>query len=63
MSLVYLRKQAKLSQYELAKKLYVTQKAVSFWEQGKREPNCQTIMNLSNVLNCSIEDIVRCFVN
>lgn len=62
MSLSYLRKQAKLSQYQLAKRLYVTQKAVSFWEQGKREPNCQTIMSLSIVLNCSVEDIVRCFL-
>lgn len=58
------RKEKKLTQQELAKKLFVTDKTISSWESNRTEPNLETIMKLSEVLDCSAgyliyEDITR----
>lgn len=57
-----LRRNKGLTQSQLAKRLYVSQMLVSYWEQGIREPSCSMIIRLANALDCSVEQIVRCFV-
>ena len=51
------------SQKQLADKLFLSQRAISAYEKGDREPNFATIIKLAKILNCSVEDIVRCFAN
>lgn len=48
--LVEARKNAGLSQEELAEKLYVTRQAISRWETGKTEPDLQTVTRLCGIL-------------
>ena len=42
-----LREEAGLTQYELAKKIGATQKAISFWELGLNEPKASYIFELA----------------
>ena len=51
-----LRKEYKLSQSELAKKLFVSRQAVSLWEQGKTTPSHETLILLKKQFNISIDD-------
>lgn len=49
-----LRKKKKLTQQELADKLYVTNKTVSSWESNRTEPDLEMIMKLSEIFDCSL---------
>ncbi len=53
-----LRKENKLTQEELAEKLYVTRQAVSNWETGKTEPDIETLQKIADEFNVSIEEII-----
>ncbi|MFW6319384.1 MAG: helix-turn-helix domain-containing protein [Bacillota bacterium] len=53
-----LRKDAGLSQDELAQKLYVSHQAVSRWEQGKSLPQLETLLALKEVYNVSLETLL-----
>ena len=53
-----IRKTKKSSQKYLAKKLGVTQGAISQWERGESRPNTENLIELSRVLHCSIEDLL-----
>ena len=53
-----LRKQKGWTQEELAKKLNVTDKAVSKWEQNGGTPNLDTIVKLANVFGVSTDYIL-----
>lgn len=53
-----LRTSAKITQQELAEQLNVTRQAVSSWEQGKNQPDIQTIEALAKVLDVSIEEVI-----
>ena len=57
MSFASVRKQAGLTQKELAEKMGVDQSAVSFWETGKRFPRGAKLLRLAEVLNCSIDEL------
>ncbi|WP_144514905.1 helix-turn-helix domain-containing protein [Bacillus pumilus] len=46
--ITYLRKQAGLTQVELAKKLNVTRSALSQYELGTREPNYDLLIKIAN---------------
>jgi len=48
-----LRQKKKLTQKELAKKLYISDKAVSSWEANRTEPSLDLIVSLSDILDCS----------
>ena len=48
-----LRKHKKMTQQELADKLYVTDKTISSWEANRTEPNLEMIVLLSEVLECT----------
>ena len=54
-----LRREAKLSQRELAKILGVTDKAVSKWENGRAKPTTDMLRNLSRVYGVPIEELLR----
>lgn len=51
--LISARNENKLTQEQLAEKLYVTRQAVSRWENGKTQPDLQTLGRICCVLNVS----------
>ena len=51
------RKEAKITQVELAKKLNVTQGTVANWERGVREPDIETIQRIATALNINIDTL------
>lgn len=53
-----LRTKAKMSQDELAEKVFVTRQAVSRWENGETVPNTETLKLLSNVFDVSINTLL-----
>ena len=54
----FLRERNNLTQEELAKKVPVTREAVSKWETGRRIPDIETLLILSNMFNVSIESLL-----
>lgn len=54
-NLSILRKNAKMSQSDLAEKLGVTQQTISKYENGTREPDSETLKILSNIFDVSID--------
>lgn len=53
------RKECNLTQEALANKIYVTNKAVSRWENGKSLPEIETLYLLSKELNTSVNEILE----
>ena len=53
-----LRTENKMSQDELANKVYVTRQAVSRWETGETIPNTETLKQLSKLFNVSINTLL-----
>ena len=49
-----LRLSKKLSQEELAKKLFVSSKTISSWETNRTEPSLEIIVKLSEIFDCSV---------
>ena len=49
-----LRKKAGLSQSALAKKLNVSQTAIYYWENGKREPDLDMLFKISDYFNTDV---------
>jgi transcriptional regulator with XRE-family HTH domain len=52
------RKEASLSQEQLADKLFVTRQALSKWENGTASPSIDTLLSLCKIFNVSFEDIL-----
>lgn len=50
-----LRCEHKLSQGSLAKKIGSSQKAIDYWEKGKAQPTLGFLIQIADVLNCSID--------
>lgn len=48
-----LRKSTQVTQQELASFMNVTQATISNWEKGKKNPNIQDLIDLSNFFNVS----------
>ena len=60
-----LRKQHGMTQLELAKKIGVTDKAVSKWERDLSCPDIHSIPKLVETLNVSVEElilIIKCYI-
>ncbi len=55
-----LRKENKMTQAELAKRLNVTDKAVSRWERGLGFPDISTLEPLADVLGISLVELIKC---
>ena len=53
-----LRKQAHLTQVELAKKLGIGQSSYADWERGKKKPTQENLVKIAQVLNVSIDYLV-----
>lgn len=53
-----LRKQAHLTQVELAKRLGIGQSSYADWERGKKKPTQENLVKIAQVLNVSIDYLV-----
>ena len=53
-----LRTKHKMTQDELAEKVFVTRQAVSRWEKGETVPNSETLKQLSRIFNVSINTLL-----
>lgn len=53
-----LRKKNNITQEELAEKLSVTRQAVSNWENGKTEPDIETLTKIAQIFDTSIDELV-----
>lgn len=53
------RKKLKMTQKDLADKLYVSDKAVSKWERGLCFPDISVLIPLTEILNISLYDLLR----
>ena len=51
------RKQMKLTQEQLAKKLGYTEKAISKWESGTSIPPAESLIMLADALNVTLDDL------
>lgn len=54
-NLAKLRKDAGMSQFELAERLGVSQQTISKYEKGTRQPDNATLLKLSEIFNCSVD--------
>lgn len=54
-----LRLKNNLSQAELAKKLSVTNQAISKWENGRGIPDIEMLKQLSEIFNVNVDDIIN----
>ena len=52
------RKDANLTQSQLAEKLYITDRAVSKWETGKSLPDASIMINLCNLLKINVNELL-----
>lgn len=52
------RKQARLTQAQLANKAHVSSQVISNWERGYTTPNSEDIKNLAAALKCSVEELL-----
>lgn len=53
-----LRLEKGLSRKALAEKLNITERAISYWENGSRECDFDTLIVLANLFSCSIDYLI-----
>lgn len=53
-----LRKNKGFTQLDLANKLFITDKAISSWEQNRTEPSLEMLVKISEIFDCSIGYLV-----
>lgn len=53
------RTNMKLSQEELAEKVYVTRQTISNWETGKSYPDIHSLLLLSNLFGISLDQLIK----
>lgn len=58
LKLMFKRKQAGLTQAQLAEKVGLKRMTIYNYEAGIRQPNTEKLVLLANALNCSIDEIV-----
>lgn len=54
-----IRKQKKLSQLKVAMDLSISREALSYYENGKRSPDVQMLLLLSDYFDVSIDYLIR----
>ena len=57
--LAALRKQAGLSQQDLAERLHVSRQAVSRWESGESMPTVDNLLYLSSIFGVSVDFLLK----
>lgn len=53
------RNDAHITQTQLAKKLHISRKTISNWENGRSEPSFDTLLRLSDIYKVSVDNILR----
>lgn len=53
------RKESKLTQEQIAAKIYVSRQTISNWENGKSYPDLKSLLLLSDIYNVSLDQLVR----
>ena len=53
-----IRKQRNLNQQKVAMDLNITREALSYYENGKREPSLSMLIKMSNYFNVSINYLI-----
>jgi len=56
--IMYLRKQKNISQAQLAKALCISPSTLGMYEQGRRTPNLDTLLMLSNYFHVSLDYLI-----
>lgn len=59
MSIKEHRKSLEMTQKDLALLLGVNRTTVTMWETGKAYPAVETLIKLSEIFNCTIDELVR----
>lgn len=59
MSIKSARMSAKLTQQEVANQLNVGRTAVAMWETSDVMPRVETLVKLSSILGCSIDELLK----
>lgn len=54
-----IRKKRKLSQLKVALDLSISRETISYYENGKRSPDVDTLIMLSNYFNVSIDYLIH----
>lgn len=54
-----IRKQKKLSQLKVAMDLSISREALSYYENGKRSPDIEMLIKLSDYFNVSIDYLIK----
>lgn len=52
-------KALKLTQEELGEKLCLSRTSISYYEQGKFEPDIKTIIDISNLFNVTTDELLK----
>lgn len=58
-NLKVLRKKFNYTQQKLADLLHVTKTTIANYEQGIKEPKLKTLEELTKILNCSYDDLLK----
>ena len=53
------REQQKISQEELALKIFVSRQTISNWETNKSCPDAKSLITLSNIFNVSLDNFIK----
>lgn len=53
------RNLSKLTQKDLANIVGVSQSAIAHWESGKILPRTETILKLSKIFDCTVDELLR----
>lgn len=53
-----LRENAKMTQEEMAEKLNVTRQAISSWENGKTQPDIETLHKIATLFETDINELI-----
>ena len=57
-NLRFMRESEKLTQTELAQKIGVTQRKISYWESGKIEPDIYGLWKLADYFGTTIDELI-----
>ena len=53
-----LRKQAKMTQAQVAKAIEISQQGYAYWEQGKKRPSHDNLVKIAKLFNVSVDTLV-----
>jgi len=53
------RKQRKMSQYDLADAVHMSQSTITSWENGTRRPDYDMIITLADLFHCTTDELLE----